>query len=229
MRNFVAFAMICFSLLLSNVSYGAGNSVYMDQIGDNSTLTVTQTGSGNSLGTNTASAKFGGDSQTVLITQIGMNNIHDVVVDGSRTTVNSIVTGNNNQTTIGCGTVGSGVCNDTNIAANATGGGNIMKITTKGMSDSQIQITGDQNSAEINNTSTSLLGAKALIDISGGNGNYVGIVQDGPAGVNGHDASVTVVGATNTVNVAQGGSVDSIVRVTTTGSSNTISVKSNHQ
>jgi hypothetical protein len=229
MRNYVAFAMFCFSLLVSNVSYGAGNSVYMDQIGDNSTLTVTQTGSGNALGTNSASAKFGGDSQTVLITQIGMNNTHDVTIDGSRTTFNSNVTGNNNQTAINCGTPGSGSCNDATLKANASGDGNTMRIRSTGMSDSEIIITGDTNTAVINNSSSSLLGSKALIDISGGNDNSVGIVQDGTAGVNGHDASVTVVGASNTVNVAQGGTVDSTVRVTTTGSSNTINIKSNHQ
>jgi len=71
-------------LSISATSWGVDNSIYIDQSGDNSTITMTQDGAGNKvngiLTNGTAStnpqdpAKLKGDVQTVTIEQAGPNN-----------------------------------------------------------------------------------------------------------------------------------------------------------
>jgi hypothetical protein len=72
------------------------------------------------------------------------------------------------------------------------------------------------------------MGAESLVNISGGGGNTVGIVQDGAAGSNGHVAELSITGATNNINIQQGGNVDSTIKATINGSGNTLSVNSNY-
>ena len=95
-------------------------------------------------------------------------------------------------------------------------------------STSTINIQSDNNTVTINNDTSAIAGAQSTVDISGGNGNTVQLRQTGAASTNGHDATLTIVGATNTVNIDQGGNVDSSVTATITGSGNTMSINSNY-
>jgi hypothetical protein len=92
-----------------------------------------------------------------------------------------------------------------------------------------VTISTNNNTVDIQNDSTAVAGSKSTVTISSGGGNTVEIKQTGAAGTNGHDADVMIVGASNTVDIKQGGSVDSKVVSTITGSSNSLTVKSNHQ
>jgi hypothetical protein len=72
--------MVMFLLISVNV-FGADNSIYIDQSGDNSTIDITQTGSGNvirgiqGVGTsNSTPAKMYGGSSAIDIQQIGSTN-----------------------------------------------------------------------------------------------------------------------------------------------------------
>ena len=98
MKNIIA-SLVMFVFALSNAY--AGNSVYIDQIGNNSNLNVTQTGSGNNVGAPTANMISHGDSQTINVEQIGVNNNANVNIVGSGTAAASSVTGNQNSIKIG--------------------------------------------------------------------------------------------------------------------------------
>ena len=71
-------------LSISATSWAVDNSIYIDQTGDQSTITMTQDGSGNkvkgillngALGANTDPTKLKGDQQTVTIEQTGATNV----------------------------------------------------------------------------------------------------------------------------------------------------------
>ncbi len=80
-------------LLVSVSVFGADNSIYIDQSGDNSTIDITQTGSGNvirgiqGVGTgNTTPAKLYGGSSTIDIQQIGSTNTLNLGFNASTAT-----------------------------------------------------------------------------------------------------------------------------------------------
>lgn len=222
--------MIAFLSFLVMFQYGAyaqsGNKIYVDQIGSGSTVNLTQTGQSNEIGNSTNKAIVNGNNNTVSIEQIGNSNIARLNVQGDGATVSSTVTGNSNDVSVNCGAAGA--CGASTITNTVTGSGNQVVQQSDNLIDSTVTISSDNNTVNIINTSTAVSGTKANVDISGGGGNQVDITQAGAAGANGHDASVTIVGATNTVDVKQGGAVDSKVVSTITGSGNSLTIKSNH-
>jgi hypothetical protein len=214
-------------IISSNTSYAQQNNVYVDQIGAGSTITFTQTGSGNAIGNATTKAIINGGNVLVTMSQIGNTNINVLNVQGDGVTISSTVTGDSNNTTILCGT--SGDCSNSNITNNVTGDGNILEQNSDTPTISTVNITSDNNTVIIKNTTTSVSPSKSNVDISIGGANQVDILQAGAAGANGHDASIVIVGAANNVDIRQGGSVDSKVVSTITGSGNALIIKSNHQ
>jgi hypothetical protein len=214
-------------LVMVNYANAAGNSVYVEQIGDGSAINITQTGNTNSVGNATNKASFNGQNNTVTIDQIGNNNVANISVAGDGVTVNSLVTGDNNSIGITCGSGGS--CTGSSIVNTITGDNNTVTQNGEGLTLSSVTINTDNNTVNIDNDSSSVAGAKSTVLIAGGGGNEVAIKQTGVAGTNGHDADVNIYGATNTVDIKQGGIVDSKVISTITGSGNTLTVKSNHQ
>jgi hypothetical protein len=224
---------ILYSLVVASVMLFAGtslaqtaNSVYIDQIGSNSNIDVTQQGSNNVVGTNTTKTILWGSNQNVTIGQIGSNNIAAVNVQGSNATLLSTVTGSLNTVNIGCGTGGSGnngSCTDSNLTANATGDSNILTMSTGSKSTSSIAVTGDNNTASINTDTSPLIGNTASITALG-DGNTLSIGQTGVAGANGHNGKINVTGSSNTIAVTQSGTIDTTVDVKSMGSSNNITV-----
>lgn len=219
-----AFATVGIIMLPSVLHAQTANSVYIDQIGSNSTISMTQTGSNNRLGTSSQSTILNGNSQVITISQIGANNVGNFNIQGNSSNVTSNINGNLNTVTVDCGTTPSSSCNDTLIEANATGNNNTINTTVGAKSTAKININGDTNIAGINSSTTNLLGAKSQIDITGGNSNTVNVNQSGPAGANGFDAKIDITGGSNTVGVTQNGTIDSTVNIKTVGSSNHITV-----
>ena len=213
-------------LVMFQYANAASNSVYVDQIGDGSAINVTQTGNSNAVGNATNKATFNGQNNTVTVDQIGNNNVANLVVNGDGVTVNSLVTGDNNTVGISCGAGGS--CTGSSIVNTITGDNNTVTQNGEGLTLSTVTINSDNNTVNIQNDSSAVAGAKSTVLIDGGGGNEVAITQTGVASTNGHDASVNILGATNTVDIKQGGNVDSKVITTITGSGNTLTVKSNH-
>ena len=205
-------------------AYAAGNSIYIDQIGDGSNITLTQTGSNNGIGTTTTRSSFNGTNNTVSVSQIGNQNNQLINVVGDGVTLNSTISGNTNQVDINCTS-----CTASSITSSVTGSSNLVTITNENLANTALTIDSDNNTVTMTNNTSSVAGVNNTINISGGNGNQLTIDQTGVAGILGHKIDLAVTGALNNVQIGQGGSVDSVVNSTITGSSNTLIIKSNHQ
>jgi hypothetical protein len=213
-------------------AWAQANTVYIDQVGNNSVIDMTQTGSNNAIGTATANTKSYGNNQQITISQIGSNNVAALNIQGNNSNILSTVTGSLNNLTVDCGagTANLASCNDTSITANATGDSNNMTITSGAKNTSTTNITGDTNNLTITSgvdNSSNLVGSKSTVTVVGGL-NTVDIVQDGVAGGTGHDAKVQVTGDSNQIGVYQGGTTDSKVDIKSVGNNNAVTVRSNH-
>jgi hypothetical protein len=125
---------IMFALSMG-VATAADNSIYIDQSGDTSTVSVTQDGAGNvvrgiqGVGTgNTTPAKIYGDGTLVSVSQIGSGSTLNLGIvstiaagAGGGTSVTYSVTGNNATATINSNNAGSGVSASNTIGINQTG------------------------------------------------------------------------------------------------------------
>jgi hypothetical protein len=216
------------TMFMASASLAQANLVYIDQIGNNSVIDATQTGANNIMGNETSVTKLYGNNQTVTVSQIGSNNVAALNIQGNNATVATAVTGSFNTATIECGGgIGTlAACTDTNIILNATGDHNTMTVQSGAKNTSTTNITGDTNSLLITTKTNNLLGAISSVSVVGGL-NDITILQDGPAGGNGFNAKLDITGASNTIGVYQGGSVDSKVDLKSAGSNNTITVHSN--
>ena len=211
-------------LVMFQYANAASNLIIVDQIGSSSTIDLTQTGLGNSIGDATNHAIINGNSNAITIDQIGNNNTAAYSVDGNGNTLSHTFTGNYNQLSLLCVT-----CSAITMTDVINGNSNIIhRNFDTTASTSTINIQSDNNDVTINNDTSAIAGAHSSVDISGGNGNIVQIRQTGAASTNGHDATLTIVGATNTVNIDQGGVVDSNVHATINGSGNTMHINSNY-
>lgn len=206
----------------------AQNSVYIDQVGSNSTISVSQTGSENQAGNPTNGTILHGDSQTVSIQQIGSLNSAAVNIQGAGVTANISANGSSNNMTVNCGATGGAgaACTDSNISSVVQGDVNQVDITGGAKSALTANVTGSHNTVGITSTTSNMNGAIASATVTGGDGNNVTINQNGPAGLNGFSATVSVNGASNTVGVQQSGTVDSTVTINSSGSNNNIHVVS---
>jgi hypothetical protein len=173
------------------------NEVYIEQIGSSSTVTITQEGADNRIGTSQNPAYIGSGSNTVIIDQIGSTNTLDMVVNGTGTDVTVSTTGSNNIQEIACGTTSSAGCSGSAITQTIAGDSNDVKqlLGDGANHTSNISITGDTNTVTHTSTATGTT-----------------------------SADITVSGNTNTVSVTQSGMLNNSVSVTSTGDSNNISI-----
>jgi len=126
------------------LSSGAlANDVYVEQVGDGSIVSITQTGAGNMVngnvgGTGNAddAAVIRGDLNNVTISQIGVGNILSMILNnetnGTGSTVVVSADGSSNTQTIGCGTALSSTCNASIIRSEITGNNNNTVQTIRG-------------------------------------------------------------------------------------------------
>jgi len=175
----------------------AANEIYVEQVGNSSTVTITQDGSDNRIGTALNPAYIGSGSNTVTIDQIGSNNTLDMVVNGSGTDVTVSTTGSTNTQEINCGTTNSAGCSGSTISQTVIGDNNDVKqlLGAGANHTSTIAITGDLNIVTHASTATGTT-----------------------------SADITVIGNTNTVSVTQSGMLNKNVTVSSTGDLNNISI-----
>ena len=122
-------------MVLSFGVFAADNSIYIDQAGDGSTITITQDGAGNTvrglpgIGTsNTTPAKIYGDGTLVSVSQVGTGSTLNLALvstiasgAGGGTSVTYSVTGNNATATINSNGDGLGVSASNTIGINQSG------------------------------------------------------------------------------------------------------------
>jgi hypothetical protein len=196
------------------LSVSVANDVYMEQIGDNSIISVTQTGAGNlvngnvgGLGNTDDAALIKGDLNNVTISQIGAGNIVSMIVNnesnGTGSTIVVSADGSNNTQTIGCGTALSSSCNASVIRSEITGNNNnTVQTLSGGVVQSKININGNYNN--VTHTASGVGQHSGEIVVSGSGtssvANAVTLTQSGALTKN---AVITSNGSNNNVIVTQ--------------------------
>ena len=197
------------------VSAGAwANDVYVEQIGDNSIVSITQTGAGNLVNGNVGgtgntddAALIRGDLNNVTINQIGAGNTLALIINnetnGTGATVVVSADGSNNTQTIGCGTALSSSCNASIIRSEITGNNNnTVQMLSGGGVKSTIAVNGNYNNVTHTASGVGLHSGEITVSGSGSNGaaNAVTLTQSGALAKN---AVITSNGSNNNVSVTQ--------------------------
>lgn len=197
------------------VSAGAwANDVYVEQIGDNSIVSITQTGAGNLVNGNVGgtgntddAAIIRGDLNNVTINQIGASNTISMIVNnesnGTGSTIVVSADGSNNNQTIGCGTALSSTCNASTIRSEIIGNNNnTVQTLSGGVVQSKIAITGNYNNVTHTASGAGLHNGEITVTGSGTSSvaNAVTLTQSGASNKN---AIITSNGSNNNVIVTQ--------------------------
>ena len=210
------------------------NNVFIEQLGSSNTITIEQVGGANNLGgTNSTagawdppgSANYGtvtGSNNVVTATQTGTANLNQYNISGNRNNFTSSITGNTNKSKLSIGntanptnlrnTVGETVIGDTNTMVTNIVGSDIT---------STLAITGGTN--VVNADLLSSLGTSTIT--IGGSSNRLDIQQVDGAGSNGHSLTQNITGDYNSIVTQQQGFNDTTVNINTTGSHNTVTVR----
>lgn len=183
----------------------AANEIYIEQVGDNATVTLKQAGNNNTIGDALAPAFIGGGQNTVYIEQSGSSNQLAMLVNGAGTNVTSVVTGDSNQQTITCGTSISASCSGSAITHTITGDNNDVKSllgTNGGAHTSNITVLGDYN--HVTHSSSGSGANSATINVSGnGTGATPNAITVSQSGMNTHSATVNASGNNLNISIIQ--------------------------
>ena len=192
--------------VIAALFWGSGaraNDVYIEQIGDGATVTITQDGSSNRIGTSNTPSIFKGDANLITIDQIGSSNELDIVVNGTAVTAIVTTNGSNNIQTINCGTVNTASCGSSYIKQEVTGDNNTVtqNLVAASTQHSEILITGDYNT--VTHTTSGSGAHSGIITVNGGialGGNTISLTQ---GGTNAQQATITSTGNSNSITVNQ--------------------------
>jgi hypothetical protein len=197
------------------VTTGAwANDVYVEQIGDNAIVSITQTGAGNmvngnigGLGNPDDAALIRGDLNDVTISQIGAGNILSLILNnessGTGATVVVSADGSSNTQNISCGTALSSSCNASIIRSEISGNNNnTVQTLSGGAIQSKIAINGNWNNVTHTASGVGFHSGEITVSGSGTNGaaNAVTLTQSGALTKN---AIITSNGSNNNVIVTQ--------------------------
>lgn len=218
------------------------NRVYIEQIGSTNLVTIQQVGGTNNVGgvagnvvvagtgvttmtptapSSTNYALIGGSNNTVGVTQTGDNNSAQYNIKGSDNSFTSTTTGDNNQSRLTMGSVNVNTLRST-VSETVIGDSNLL-ITNVVGSDivSTTSITGSSNQVTKDLSSTNGSSNLAIT----GNNNIVNAQQIDVAGANGHTLTNMIAGDYNSITTQQQGTNDTTVDIRTTGSHNTVTVR----
>ena len=190
------------------------NDVYVEQIGDNSSVSITQTGAGNMVNGNVGgtgnsddAALIRGDLNNVTVSQIGAGNILSMIINnesnGTGATVVVSADGSSNTQTIGCGTALSSSCNASVIRSEITGNNNnTVQMLSGGAVQSKIAINGNWNNVTHTATGAGQHSGEITVSGSGTNtlANAVTLTQSGAMTKN---AVITSNGSNNNISITQ--------------------------
>ena len=197
--------------MLGASAFAADNSIYIDQSGDNSSITITQDGSGNEVydvgagATTTTAATLTGDSQTVDIQQIGAANklkigINSTVSSGVGVDLTYYITGSNSVAQIDFNDDGQGTLSNLVFDVRQTGSYNDLFADILGTDNT---VTATATGGDYNDFSFTINADSVTLDaaISGGGGNTLTTDLTSDSG----SVDVTAVGASNTFSITQSG------------------------
>ena len=199
----------------SAISWAVDNSIYIDQTGDNSTITMTQDGAGNKVkgillngtaGGNTDPAKLVGGVQTITIDQAGPNNI---LALGANSTVGTNGKGIDINYKVDVGG-NIGFINSNNGGTGVSAGNLIDIIQLGGNAITNVSMLGNTNSLTVRSSGGGGNKIDAIIDADNvvatvdqtlGGGNETTLNLTGDKGY----VNITSTGATNLTSVTQSG------------------------
>ena len=203
---------------MPGLGYTADNSIYIDQSGDFANVTINQDGAGNQVrglqangaDDKTVASVIRGNGVNVNVNQTGSTNKLDLginaVMSGSASvnfnysTVNSgNISGSNNTAIFQLGT-SSATASNTIVDVTQVNGSNIATVRMSGDDNQLSALQSGGNATLISSVTAS--GTRQSITTAGGTGNSVTTNITGDNG----NIYVNVLGATNTINIAQDGS-----------------------
>jgi hypothetical protein len=179
------------------------NDIYIEQIGDGATVTLTQDGSSNRIGSENTPSIIKGDANVVTVDQIGSSNELDILINGTAVTATVTTTGSYNTQSITCGTSNTASCGSSFIKQQITGDNNTVtqNLMSAATQYSEILVSGDYNTITHDTTGT---GAhSAIITVAGGvalGGNTISLTQ---GGTNAQQATITSTGNSNNITINQ--------------------------
>ena len=210
---------ISLALLVSLLGATAAwaSDVYIDQAGSTTTIDITQTGSGNTVGSSGTASTIIGSNTDIDVTQTGASNTADI------------------ETATGA--------SDTTINYTATGGSNILDVDISTATDTTVTavITGDSNELTVCGTlatdASSVASATCATEVSAnttttnvavtGDSNKIAAGLDSAGAVNNITIGANTVSDYNVVNLKQTGTDTPVVTLNVDGSSNAVNITQN--
>jgi hypothetical protein len=216
--------MFILAMLSSSLAFAQSttNSIFIEQVGDNSTITIVQKGQNNRIGSEQNRLMLDGNGQIINTTQEGNNNlIQGSIIQADNVSTDTTVTGDSNTITYDRGDAASVAASTETVAV--TGSSNTLTFNQGTAASATgatqtIAVTGDTN------TLTSTINADDVANTKtiAGDGNTITTVQNGTAGKN---IEMILTGNTNTVTVNQQSTTNvDTLKINSTGSNGTITV-----
>lgn len=206
------------------------NEIYVEQIGDNLDLDITQDGTDNVAGTSQAPMILNGDDMTFDIDQIGDNNVISATINSNTYTGTIDLTGNNNTVDLSCDSVGAVTCETVTADITVNGNNTDIDLRIGETADASnlvatITVDGDANviDAEVDGANADAI---IVIDNSASlaGGNTVNIDMDGDGDINGHSLNLDITGGGGVYNITQSGINDNTVDATFDGDNATVDI-----
>lgn len=216
------------TLLSSVATVTYGNDLFVNQVGDNLNLTITQNGDGNTIGSAATALTLDGNNMTFAITQQGDNNAISAVINGNTYTGEWEFIGNNNTVDLTCDSTAQTQCEVVTVDIVTAGNDNTYNvyIGENKIADNLLisfDVSGDDNQITANLDATDA-DVTIIIDNAGGTGNIFNIDQDDAGSVNGHSLTYDHTGGNGTFNIVQSGLIDKIINVVSFGDNHTVTI-----
>jgi hypothetical protein len=228
-------AVFVLSLMLGSAAWA--NEIYIDQIGDNLDLDITQDGTNNQFGDSTTDVTLNGDDMTFAITQTGSNNDIAAVIKGATYTGSWTFTGDYNTVDLLCSSSATGDCDTVTLNITTTGDTNTFDFDigeTADASNSSVSftVTGDNNviASTIDGKSAAVSvtldnsASLATSSANGDEGNNIDIDIAGDGDTVGHTVTLDITGGGSTYTIDQSGVNDNTVNATFNGDSQDVDI-----
>lgn len=213
------------------------NEIYIDQVGDNLDLDITQDGQNNKVGSSTTDFGITGDDMTFAITQTGDSNIIAATIKGNDYTGTWSFTGDSNTVDLLCSSTATGDCDQVTLNITTTGDTNdfTFAIGETASADNAVvnfTVTGDNSiiDSTINGKTAALTvvmdnsASLATTSANSDEGNTVTTVQSGDGDSAGHSISLDITGGGSTYDINQSGIYDNTLTGTFDGDSQDVDI-----
>ena len=210
-----------FMVLLSNIASATDSKIYIDQLGDALTLSITQqNGALNQVNSSTTPAIINGDNNDITIMQDGAVNTLNFELNGNNNTVDLKQEGSTNTMEFKCNAGNTDACASVNAKFYNIGDNNTTDITIKKSNVTiDATVTGDSNQTTLLMNSAS---GTLTLNITGDT-NTTSFTQTG-APVIPHTATITHTGNGGNFTYSQSGSINKVMNVTTNGNNLTATI-----